>query len=71
MNIGSPGLKLYLYFFVISQFLNLSELLYSHSIDAFASATRELAYHLLERMAKGVGADPALLRGVSKGRPRA
>ncbi|OQU92565.1 hypothetical protein SORBI_3001G366200 [Sorghum bicolor] len=43
----------------------------SHSVDAYASETRELAYRLLELMAKAVGAEPpAVLLGVFQGQPQ-
>ncbi|XP_021312272.1 S-norcoclaurine synthase 1 isoform X2 [Sorghum bicolor] len=44
---------------------------FGHSVDAYASETRELAYRLLELMAKAVGAEPpAVLLGVFQGQPQ-
>ncbi|CAD6203681.1 unnamed protein product [Miscanthus lutarioriparius] len=40
------------------------------SVDSYSSEASKLAYHLLEFMAKGVGADPASLRGVFQGQVR-
>ncbi|CAL4922734.1 unnamed protein product [Urochloa decumbens] len=40
---------------------------FRRSVDAYSSEARELAYRLLEFMAKGVGAEPASLRGVFEG----
>ena len=38
-----------------------------HSADVYSSEARQLAYRLLEFMARGVGAEPASLRGVFEG----
>jgi isopenicillin N synthase-like dioxygenase len=43
---------------------------FSHSVDAYSSETRELAYRLLELMAKAVGAEPAVLLRVFRGQPQ-
>ncbi|CAL4914472.1 unnamed protein product [Urochloa decumbens] len=40
---------------------------FRRSVDVYSLEGRELAYRLLEFMAKGVGADPASLRGVFQG----
>ncbi|KAF8728726.1 hypothetical protein HU200_018002 [Digitaria exilis] len=40
---------------------------FGHSVDAYSSEAAKLTYRLLEFMAKGVGADPASLRGVFEG----
>ncbi|XP_066387926.1 2-oxoglutarate-dependent dioxygenase 11-like isoform X2 [Miscanthus floridulus] len=40
------------------------------SVDSYSLEASKLAYHLLEFMAKGVGADPASLRGVFQGQVR-
>ncbi|RCV44734.1 hypothetical protein SEVIR_9G401600v4 [Setaria viridis] len=40
---------------------------FRQSVDAYSSEAAKLAYRLLEFMAKGVGAEPASLRGVFEG----
>ena len=38
-----------------------------HSVDVYSSEARQLAYHLLEFMARGAGAEPASLRAMFEG----
>ncbi|CAN6312705.1 unnamed protein product [Urochloa humidicola] len=40
---------------------------FRHSVDVYSSEARELAYRLVEFMAKGVGTDPMSLRGLFEG----
>ncbi|CAN6325176.1 unnamed protein product [Urochloa humidicola] len=40
---------------------------FRHSVDTYSSEAAKLAYRLLELMAKGVGAEPASLRGAFEG----
>uniref|UniRef100_A0A0A9H3I8 Fe2OG dioxygenase domain-containing protein n=1 Tax=Arundo donax TaxID=35708 RepID=A0A0A9H3I8_ARUDO len=40
---------------------------FRHSLDVYASETAKLACRLLEFMAKGVGAEPSMLRGMFEG----
>ena len=38
-----------------------------HSVDVYSSEARQLAYRLLEFMARGASAEPASLRGMFEG----
>ena len=56
---------LFIYIFPIS-ISNLMKFI-RHSVDVYSSEARQLAYRLLEFMARGAGAEPASLRAVFEG----
>jgi len=56
---------LFIYIFLIS-ISNLMKFI-RHSADVYSSEARQLAYRLLEFMARGAGAEPASLRAVFEG----